>query len=214
MARPGAPRGSLHVGRYFAVLTGVLILLYTVIFLAGPGSTPLTPKLGLDLQGGASVILQPKTTPKQDQLDTAIDIINRRVNGLGVAEAEVVTQGNNIVVSVPGGSRDSIRSLATTAQLRFREVLEAVPGSGAVQPTANPSAPSVTTTLQPQASKAPAPAPTANGRPVSAGLLAATPSPTPKPTAKPSPSASPGAGGVRTGDKYTPAAFAALDCNN
>ena len=214
MARPGAPRGSLHIGRYFAVLLGVLILLYTVIFLAGPKDTPLTPKLGLDLQGGASVILQPKTTPKQDQLDTAIDIINRRVNGLGVAEAEVVTQGNNIVVSVPGGSRDSIRSLATTAQLRFREVLEAVPGSGPIQASAPPSAPSVTTTINPQASKAPAPSPTANGRAAPAGLLAATPTPTPKPTAQPSASASPGDTGVRTGDKYTPAAFAALDCNN
>src|SRR5690349_5343316 len=154
-----------------------------MVALAGPKNTPLTPKLGLDLQGGASVILTPKTTPKQSQLDTAVEIINRRVNGLGVAEAEVVTQGNNIVVSVPGGSRESIRSLATTAQLRFREVLDAQPGSPQTQavPSANPSAPSVSTTINPppkastapapKASTAPAPKASPQGRAMSAALL-------------------------------------------
>ena len=121
MARPGPTRG-LYVGRYLGALAAILVLLYTGVALAGPGSTPLTPKLGLDLQGGASVILQPKTTPRAGQLDTAVEILNRRVNGAGVAEAEVVTQGTNIVVSVPGGNRESIQNLATTAQLRFREV--------------------------------------------------------------------------------------------
>jgi preprotein translocase subunit SecD len=219
VARPGAARGALHVGRYFAALLGILVLLYAIVFLAGPKNTPLTPKLGLDLQGGASVILQPKTQPKQSQLDTAVEIINRRVNGLGVAEAEVVTQGNNIVVSVPGGSRDSIRSLATTAQLRFREVLDAQPGSPQTQapPSANPSAPSVTTTIQPSAAPKPSAQASPQGRALSAALLAATPSPTPSGTAKPTPtpSASPGAEdiGPRTGDAYTPAGFALLDCS-
>lgn len=250
MARAGTARGPLHVGRYFAVLTGVLVLLYTAVFLGGPGSTPLTPKLGLDLQGGASVILQPKTQPKASQLDTAVEIINRRVNGLGVAEAEVVTQGSNIIVSVPGGSRDSIRSLATTAQLRFREVLEAQPGSGAAAgeeaphndatPHAEPSGPSVTTTVQPRptgsGAPAPAPAPSPRGRVLSSGLIAGGPLPratapeapppaapapaAPAPSSAPSGSASPRASsapgdpaGARTGDKYTPAGFAALDCS-
>ena len=226
MARPGASRG-LHVGRYLGVLAAILVLLYTIVAFAGPKSSPLTPKLGLDLQGGASVILQPKTTPKSGQLQTAVDIINRRVNGAGVAEAEVVTQGSNIVVSVPGGNRDSVKSLATTAQLRFRQVLQALPGSGAVQASPAPSAPSVTTTLNPSAKPSAAPAPaaskTASGRALSKGLLAAaTPSPTtaPKATATATPSASPlaspaptDAAGVRTGDVYSPAALAALDCS-
>ncbi len=234
MARPGNARGALHVGRYFAVLAAILGLLYAVVFLAGPGNSPLTPKLGLDLQGGASVILQPKTTPKQSQLQTAVEIINRRVNGLGVAEAEVVTQGNNIVVSVPGGSRDSIRSLATTAQLRFREVLEAQAGSPQIvtqTPLPNATGPSVTTTLEPNASSKASPAPSSNGRAVPPALLAAptstpTPlptstgspraqsSPTASPTASPAASPSDAATGPRTGDTYTPAAFAQLDCSN
>jgi len=230
VARPGASRG-LHVGRYLGALAALLVLLYAIVAFAGPGSKPLTPKLGLDLQGGASVILQPKTTPKSSQLQTAVDIINRRVNGAGVAEAEVVTQGSNIVVSLPGGNRDSIKDLATTAQLRFREVLQAVPGNPLVAASAQPSAPSVTTTLTPpvkpatSAKPAPAASKTANRRPLSAALLAApTPTPTvkasvqatPAPSPVPSPSASGAAKdsvGVRTGDTYSPQAFAALDCS-
>jgi preprotein translocase subunit SecD len=223
VARPGSSRGTLHVGRYFGALGLLLAVLYSIVFLGGPGGQPLAPKLGLDLQGGASVILQPKTEPKGDQLQTAVDIINRRVNGLGVAEAEVVTQGNNIVVSVPGGSRDSIKSLATTAQLRFRQVLQAAPGSPqAAQPTPAPTA-NATPSAQPSTSPAvvvPAtpsaqPSATANGRALSAGLLAAT-TPTPAPSASATPASSPtasGQSGVRSGDPYTPQAFAALDCS-
>ncbi|MBK5308291.1 MAG: protein translocase subunit SecD [Frankiaceae bacterium] len=225
MARPGASRG-LHVGRYLGILAAILVLLYTGVALAGPGNSPLTPKLGLDLQGGASVILQPKTTPKTGQLNTAVEILNRRVNGAGVAEAEVVTQGSNIVVSLPGGNRDSIKNLATTAQLRFREVLQALPGGGAVTASPQDSAPSVTTTLNPSAkpaaSAAPVPSKTASGRVLSSGLLAAsTPTPSPTATAKPagtpsptvSGSAAPQDGGVHTGMAYSPEALAALDCS-
>jgi preprotein translocase subunit SecD len=218
VARPGASRG-LHVGRYLGALAAILVLLYAIVLLAGPGSKPLTPKLGLDLQGGASVILTPKTTPKSGQLQTAVNIINQRVNGAGVAEAEVVTQGNNIVVSLPGGNRDSIKTLATTAELRFREVLQALPGGTAVAASPQPSTPSVTTTVNPSAkpSAQPAPSATANGRALSSGLLAApTPSPTltPTPTPTASGSASPqDAVLVHSGDAYTPQALALLDCS-
>ncbi|GAC1445020.1 MAG: protein translocase subunit SecD [Mycobacteriales bacterium] len=224
MARPGASRG-LHVGRYLGALAAILVLLYAIVAFAGPGSKVLSPKLGLDLQGGASVILTPKTTPKAGQLQTAVDIINRRVNGAGVAEAEVVTQGSNIVVSVPGGNRESVASLATTAQLRFRQVLNVLPGNPQVarQPSTQPSAPSVTTTINP--TPAPSASKKASGRALSSGLLAAasakpTPQPARKPTTapSPSPSASTSTGekdsiGVRTGAPYTPQAFAALDCS-
>jgi preprotein translocase subunit SecD len=216
VARPGASRG-LHVGRYFGALAAILVLLYAIVLLAGPGSTPLTPKLGLDLQGGASVILTPKTTPKKSQLNTAVEIINRRVNGAGVAEAEVVTQGNNIVVSLPGGNRDSIKNLATTAQLRFREVVgDALPGNPRTAVSPTPSAPSVTTTVNPSAQPSASPSKKATGRALSSGLLAAaTPSPAVTPTPTPTASASPSqdASIVRTGDPYTPQALLALDCS-
>jgi preprotein translocase subunit SecD len=232
VARPGPSsrgpqsRGRLHVGRYLGALALLLVALYGVVLLAGPGSSPLTPKLGLDLQGGASVVLQPKSTSgavKPEQLSTAVEIIQRRVNGLGVAEAEVVTQGNNIVVSVPGGTRDSLKSLAQTAQLRFRQVLNSQPGSATATATTTPStAPSAAATVKPP-STSPAPSPSASprGRAVPQGLLAAprtaaTPSPSPTAAASPSASSSASAGStkVRSGDKYTPAAYAALNCTD
>ncbi|MCU1692831.1 MAG: secD, partial [Frankiales bacterium] len=174
MARPGPtsrPRGQLHVGRYFGALAALLAALYAIVFLAGPGSSPLTPRLGLDLQGGASVVLTPRTETgkdvRADQLQTAVEIIQQRVNGLGVAEAEVVTQGNNIVVSVPGGTRDSLRSLAQTAQLRFRQVLD----TGAGDPNAAAEVPSTAPTPQvlgstgpDGATNVPVPAPAASPR--------------------------------------------------
>ncbi|HEY0558966.1 MAG TPA: protein translocase subunit SecD [Frankiaceae bacterium] len=89
----------------------------------------LTPKLGLDLEGGTSVILTPKVTNGGGQvtpaaINQAVDIIRQRVNNLGVAESTVVKQNNQIVISVPGRNRDDVVSLVgRTAELRFREVI-------------------------------------------------------------------------------------------
>ena len=64
--------------------------------------TDNTPKLGLDLQGGISVNLQPVKDGEvtddvtDEQLDQAIEIIRKRVDALGVAEPEVARQGNTI----------------------------------------------------------------------------------------------------------------------
>jgi preprotein translocase subunit SecD len=72
----------------------------------------------------------------------ARQIIEQRVNGLGVAEAEVVTEGDsNIVISVPGDNGDRARELGATAQLRFRPVVQAgaAAGAAATDPSATPT---------------------------------------------------------------------------
>ena len=104
------------------------------------------PKLGLDLQGGTSVTLIPKPAPggdaiTNDQIDEAVKIIRQRVDGLGVAEAEVSTQGQGadatIVVSIPGASvQDIYEQVGQTAQLNFRPV---VPGGCRVPDRRTPS---------------------------------------------------------------------------
>ncbi len=79
------------------------------------GKDPLRIRQGLDLQGGVQVLLQavPTETDAESEADaqallgasmeTARNIIERRVNGLGVTEALVQTQGNDrIVVEMPG----------------------------------------------------------------------------------------------------------------
>ena len=102
-----------------------------------------SPQLGLDLQGGASVVLRPKVKVNSGALQQAISIIRNRVDGLGVAEADVHAEGQNIIVQLPG-VKDQKRALdlvGQTAELRFRPVLEAVPLS-----TAPVTVPKTTTT--------------------------------------------------------------------
>jgi preprotein translocase subunit SecD len=111
------------------------------------GEAQLTPKLGLDLEGGTQLILEPKLVGNrainQGQIDKAVDIIRQRVDGSGVAEAEVATQGGrNIVISLPGKPPQStVDSLSKSSQLRFRPVLVETPNAApAPAPSATPSA--------------------------------------------------------------------------
>lgn len=88
-----------------------------------------SPGLGLDLQGGASVVLQPDRKVDSTVLDQTIGIIRSRVNALGVAESEVSRQGDAIVVQLPG-VKDQKRALSIvgqTAELRFRPVIGDIP---------------------------------------------------------------------------------------
>jgi preprotein translocase subunit SecD len=87
------------------------------------------PRLGLDLQGGTRITLSASTqggnggvTPAK--MSEAVNIIRNRVNGTGVTEAEVTTQGgSNIIVEIPGQQRkDIVDEVGKTAQLRFRLV--------------------------------------------------------------------------------------------
>jgi preprotein translocase subunit SecD len=91
-------------------------------------------KLGLDLQGGTSVTLQPRIQDgvsgnvTSESIDQAVAIIRQRVNSLGVAESEVAAQGTGvnrqIVISVPGETgRRIVDLVGQTAELRFRPVL-------------------------------------------------------------------------------------------
>ncbi|MFP5256020.1 MAG: protein translocase subunit SecD [Acidimicrobiia bacterium] len=89
------------------------------------------PKLGLDLEGGFAVTLQPIEDTSEEVLDQSIEVIRARVDALGVAEPEITRQGSTIEVSLPGVTdRERARELVgQTAELRFRPVLSAFPGS-------------------------------------------------------------------------------------
>jgi preprotein translocase subunit SecD len=131
----------LPIGRYLGALAGIFVILYALVFFTGDSPTP---KLGLDLEGGTQVTLQAQTTdnkpPSSAALDQARQIIERRVNGLGVAEAEVVTQSpDRIVISVPGANGDAAKSVGQTAQLRLRPVIYSA-AAAATPPAATPSA--------------------------------------------------------------------------
>ena len=88
-----------------------------------------SPHLGLDLQGGASVVLAPKTKAKSSDLKTSIEIIRNRVDALGVAEPDITQQGSNIVIELPGvkNQEHALQLVGRTAQLLFRPVLNQLP---------------------------------------------------------------------------------------
>jgi preprotein translocase subunit SecD len=92
------------------------------------------PVLGLDLRGGVSVVLRPKTPVSKDKLNQAKNIITNRVDAVGVAEPDITVQGQNIVVELPGvkDTQRVLQLVGQTAQLTFREVIQAEPLAGAV----------------------------------------------------------------------------------
>ena len=104
-----------------------------------------TPQLGLDLQGGASVVLQPRQKVSSGVLDQAIEIIRNRVDALGVAEPEITRQGSSIIVSLPGvKNKDrALEVVGETAQLLFRPVVQTLPAT----PTSTSSTSSTSTTV-------------------------------------------------------------------
>ena len=137
----------MHPGRQLGVLGTIFVLLAIWVWFGGDGGwrNRLEPNLGLDLIGGTTVTLQAKTDngkpPTKKQMETAKDIIDSRVNGLGVSEAEVLIEGNsNINVSLPGKSDDRLKQIGQTAELRFRKVLGQTQDIGDTDPSPSASA--------------------------------------------------------------------------
>jgi preprotein translocase subunit SecD len=92
-----------------------------------------SPSLGLDLQGGASVTLEPVGDYDADALSVAVEIIRQRVDSIGVAEPEIIRQGDTVVINLPG-VKDQKRALdivGRTGEVLMRPVLQSgVPNEG------------------------------------------------------------------------------------
>lgn len=134
MASSSAP---VHPYRYLSLFLVLLIGAFLLVFLTGDKQAK--PKLGIDLQGGTRVTLTARTPdgsePTRDALLQAQEIITSRVDGLGVSGSEVVIDGNNLVITVPGSDSSEARNLGQTARLYIRPVIQYLPAQGA-QPQA------------------------------------------------------------------------------
>ena len=93
----------------------VTIALLAVNLIAGN-----EPVLGLDLQGGISVVLSAEEGATAEDLDGIRDLIRDELEGRGIAEPDVRVEGENVIVDLPG-VRDQ------------REALDAVDVAGIVQ---------------------------------------------------------------------------------
>lgn len=208
MASSSAP---VQPYRYLTLFLVLLIGVYLLVFLTGDKHAK--PKLGIDLQGGTRVTLTARTPdgsrPTRDALNQAQQIISARVNGLGVSGSEVVIDGDNLVITVPGNDGNEARNLGQTARLYIRPVIgqpipvEAITKGGpggppagappAGAPGAPPAAP-----LPAESNPAPAPPP---------GAPAPQPRPYPAEPA-PTPSPAPGIPAPAPGEPAPPTAAA------
>ncbi|WP_369187494.1 protein translocase subunit SecD [Streptomyces sp. R08] len=212
-------------GRSLALILIAIVALTGGMFASGH----TTPRLGIDLAGGTSITL--RAVPEKGQesainktnMDTAVDIMNRRVNGLGVSEAEVQTQGSrNIIVNIPKGtnSEQARQQVGTTAKLYFRPVLATEASAGAATASPSPSASSSasgssSSSAKPKAtgssssSATPTATATSQGRAASDALKADASS-SASPSATPSANSSSAASAAAT---KLEAQYTALDCS-
>ncbi|MHB1091053.1 MAG: preprotein translocase subunit SecD, partial [Ilumatobacteraceae bacterium] len=129
------------VRRLLVSLIGVVVIVAGVLvanLVAGN-----TPSLGLDLQGGASVTLQPEGEYDAAALDVAVEIIRARVDSIGVAEPEIIRQGDTVVINLPGvdDQQRALDIVGKQGELLLRPVLQ----SGQLQQDPAPITPVSTT---------------------------------------------------------------------
>ncbi|MER5931427.1 protein translocase subunit SecD [Streptomyces sp. NPDC002054] len=238
--RPTGAQG--RPGRALAIILIAMVALTAGMFI----SNQTTPRLGIDLAGGTSITLKAKNEPgkpnaiNETNMNTAVGIIERRVNGLGVSEAEVQTQGrDHIIVNIPKGTNEkqARAQVGTTAQLYFRPVLAYQDAAAAPEPTpsAKPSgapsgapSPSASASGTPKAGDnkggkssppaSPSSSATSQGRAIGEALKA-TGTPSPNPSASQSKKADDKATTPAPTPSVDPAVadiqakFAALDCS-
>ncbi|MGH3621356.1 MAG: protein translocase subunit SecD [Sciscionella sp.] len=134
------PAGHIRPARYLMIFLAIMVALYALVF--GTGDHKPTPKLGIDLSGGTRVTLRARTEngkpPTSDALNQARQIIETRVNGLGVSGTEVLLDGDNIVITVPGEQGQQAKDLGQTAKLTFRKVVSAVAAGQQPAPRSQP----------------------------------------------------------------------------
>ncbi|HKY48533.1 MAG TPA: hypothetical protein VJQ79_11180, partial [Acidimicrobiia bacterium] len=108
----------------------------------------ITPKLGLDLQGGTSVVLTAPAGTDEEVLEQAVEIMRARIEEVGgVQEPEIAISGSGtVLVQLPGveDEQRALDAIGQTGRLSFRPVLDAIFGD--VGPLVTTTTTSTTTT--------------------------------------------------------------------
>lgn len=119
--------------RQYLSLAGIVALIAFAIWIMLPNnpglfSKPIDMRFGLDLEGGVQALLEADLAPDAvidpTSMDTARQIVENRVNGLGVTEAVVQKAGDRrLVVELPGLT-DKEEALATLRQTGLLEFVD------------------------------------------------------------------------------------------
>lgn len=131
--------------RYVGSLAGIISVVLIALLSNLAAGNEIA--LGLDLQGGVSVTQEPVGDYNSESLDVAVDRIRERVDSLGVAEPEIIRQGDAIVVNLPGvdNQDEAIRLVQVTGAVLLRPVLSATP----IDPTSTVPASGAPTGIEP-----------------------------------------------------------------
>jgi len=127
-------------------LIGILVIAFGGLLLTVVNGD--SPSLGLDLQGGISITQKPVGPFNTSSLDLAVDRIRERVDSLGVAEPEILRQGDAIVVNLPGvkNQAQAEQLVKVTGQVYLRPVLVDDQFGGIPCVTSDPNKKPTTTT--------------------------------------------------------------------
>ena len=122
---------------WFSLIATVVAV---IAALAGNIATSNEPILGLDLQGGLSVILAPEEGATGDDLLVVRDLVRSSLERSGVAEPDVRVQGSNIVVDLPGvkDKEEALRSVSVSGIVELRSVVNCTECSASLTPAVAP----------------------------------------------------------------------------
>jgi protein-export membrane protein SecD len=141
-------------GLYFKFLV-IILLALAAGYLVYPGGSKIslkplkinyekkfTLKLGLDLQGGTHLVYEGDLKDiapdaRGDAMNSARDVIERRVNAFGVSEPLVQVSGENRLIVDLAGVKDINQAIDLIGQTPFLEFREENPNPPAATPDAN-----------------------------------------------------------------------------
>lgn len=124
---------SKSIAKFTVIIMLIAFLAYLAAFGMPLGNYSIVPvkeniKLGLDLRGGATVVLEAKNDPADpltdEKMERAVATLRERVDSLGVAEPSIVRQGSNrIEVQLPEiqDTQRALEVIGQTAQLEFKD---------------------------------------------------------------------------------------------
>ena len=122
--KPGGRAQRRH--RRNMLISVIVVVVISLGSFAAVFAAKWSPRLGLDLAGGVAVVYTAEGQHvSQADLNETVDILNLRVNGLGVSGATVQTTGKDqISVSIPGvtDAQQVLKQIGQTARMYFRPV--------------------------------------------------------------------------------------------
>ncbi|WP_372995765.1 protein translocase subunit SecD [Lutispora sp.] len=122
---------SRSIAKFLAIVIIIGILSYVAVYGLDIGKYEIVPakeliKLGLDLRGGAEVVLEAQDNPNDpitdEKMERAIATIRERIDSLGVTEPVITRQGTKrIRVGLPEiqDTQRALEVIGKTAQLKF-----------------------------------------------------------------------------------------------